>query len=486
MPMLLALLILVPIVGAVLALLARGRSVQVLALVFSAGAAGLGLYLVAWHWGSLANAAGALPSATAPEGDLVGVVFDPLSALMLIVAVGIGFLVVLFSVDYVGPRNVEHPYQDGSRRYYFWLLLFIGSMVGVALSPNLLQLFIFWELTTLCSWALIRHSGTSKSVAAGRKALVMTSIGGLFFVAALALLFFSTKSFGFSALASAALSEKMRSLLFFRLLVAVWAKVAQIPFHTWLADTAEAPAPVSAYLDAAAMATAGAYLMARIVLAGHLHLPGMGVLMLVTSLLTMFVALLFYFVQDDLKRLLAYSTIAHLGYVLFGISLGMLGSEQGYQGGVLHMVTHGFAKGTLFLAVGAIAYAAGTRSLRELSGLGRAMPLVGLSFFVGAFAVTGVPPLSCFWSKFLILVGTVGLHSWVGPVLLVLVLAESVISFGWFLYVGQKVFWGQPSPATNHAKQRISGMMAAALVILMAMCVLAPWIGMPLIRMLVP
>ena len=134
------------------------------------------------------------------------------------------------------------------------------------------------------------------------------------------------------------------------------------------------------------------------------------------ALLTIFVALSFYFVQDDLKRLLAYSTIAHLGYVLLGIAVGGLGSTIGFRGGVLHIICHGYSKATLFFCAGAIAYVTGTRSISALRGLGRSMPLTATAFFIGLLSVTGVPPLACFWSKFMILSGAVRLHGAIGPI----------------------------------------------------------------------
>jgi hydrogenase-4 component D len=243
----------------------------------------------------------------------------------------------------------------------------------------------------------------------------------------------------------------------------------------------EAPTPISAYLHAAAMVKAGVYLVARVVLANPAAWPAMGTVTVVMALVTMFMALMFYFVQDDLKRLLAYSTIAHLGYVLFAIGLGLLGSPVGYKGGLLHIICHGFAKSTLFLSVGAVAYAVGTRSIKALSGVGRALPLVGLAFFVGALAVTGVPPFACFWSKFLILAGTIELGTKVGVLMLILVLAESLISFAWFLRIAQIVFLGEPSPPVLAARAN-SAAISATLVILIVMCLAAPAIGYWLIN----
>jgi hydrogenase-4 component D len=205
--------------------------------------------------------------------------------------------------------------------------------------------------------------------------------------------------------------------------------------------------------------------------------------MAVMALLTIFVALSFYFVQDDLKRLLAYSTIAHLGYVLLGVAIGGLGSTIGFRGGVLHIICHGYSKATLFFCAGAIAYVTGTRSISALRGLARSMPLTATAFFVGLLSVTGVPPLACFWSKFMILSGAMRLPGPLGPVILILILCETLVSFGWMLYIAQRIFLGPASLAAQvHSDPPWA--MSVTLVILMIGCVAAPLIGMPLVQLM--
>jgi hydrogenase-4 component D len=275
----------------------------------------------------------------------------------------------------------------------------------------------------------------------------------------------------------------MKVGVFLLLLVAAWAKSAQIPFHTWLPEAMEAPTPISAYLHAAAMVKAGVYLVARMVGAGWAVPREMGLLIAVMAMLTMFMAVLAYFRQDDLKRLLAYSTIVHLGYVLVGVSLGIVGSTVGYQGAALHILCHGAAKATLFLCAGAIAYGTGTRRISQLGGLVRVMPLEAVAFVVGVLAVTGIPPFSSFWSKFFIFVGA--LESPGGIVLLVLLAIESIISFSWLLWVAQKVFLGRPSTAVTRAVDP-PWPMSVALVAGVVLCVAVPYVGLPLVRLLVP
>ncbi|MCL5102905.1 MAG: hydrogenase 4 subunit D [Armatimonadetes bacterium] len=390
----------------------------------------------------------------AASKGVCGYQLDPLAILMMLASTVIGVAITIYSIGYLSPGNHEHPTRSGQARYYFWLMLFVGSMVGIALSPTLLQLLIFWEMTTLCSWALISIYDNPESLKAGMKALVMTSLGGLFFIGGLVWVMSATGSMSFSALGL--MSPNARAGAFALFLIAAWAKSAQVPFHTWLPDAMAAPTPISAYLHAAAMVKAGVFLTARLLLAGW-HLPsGMGLLISIAALVTMFAALYLYFFQDDIKRLLAYSTIAQLGYIFLGLGIGTLGADMASRGAVLHILMHACAKTTLFLTVGAIAYATGTRSMAKLSGLGRSMPIAAVGFFVGAFALTGIPPLACFWSKMYVLAGALQVAGAFGPVALILVLIESLIAFGWFLWVGQKVFFGVPTRTAKAKMQHKS------------------------------
>jgi hydrogenase-4 component D len=481
MTALLVLLVLVPAAAAVIAVWSPARAVRAIAVAAAAVAAGGAMWAAAIVGsGSHRELIAGLPwLADAGDSAVFGVSLDPIGTVLLLVVSVLGFLTVLYSTSYLSATNRSHATGERDQpRYYFWLLAFLASMTGVALSPNYLQLFFFWEMTTVCSWALIGFYRDREGLRAGFKALVMTAAGGMFFLAALLLLFVETGSFEFDA--GARLGPSQRGLFVVLLMVAAWAKAAQLPFHTWLPDAMAAPTPISAYLHAAAMVKAGVYLMARTVAAGW-EVPGPAAVALgAMALLTIFVALSFYFIQDDLKRLLAYSTIAHLGYVLLGVALGGLGSLTALRGGVLHILCHGFGKATLFLCAGAVAYATGSRSIAALGGLARSMPLTATAFFVGIASVTGIPPFACFWSKLMILAGALELPGAIGPTLVGLVLVESLISFAWLLHVAQRIFMG--------ATTRVAGgpsdpppPMSLSLVVLMLGCLVAPAVGLALL-----
>jgi len=483
----LVLVIVLPVLGAASTRFMAPRSIRGTAVGVSLATALVACWAVWAGWATLGGGNRAdlvdldwLPG-TVGTG-LFGVLLDPLAAVLLLVATVIGFLTVLYSTSYLREGNREHAVgPEGQASYYFWLLAFLASMAGVAVAPNFLQLFFFWELTTVCSWALISYYRSEKSLRAGFKALLMTHAGGLFFLLAILILFARTGSFDFDA--PARLEGSLRGWVYGFLMVAAWAKAAQLPFHTWLPDAMEAPTPISAYLHAASMVKAGVFLMARAVSGGWVMSPELGALLAIMALVTVLVALSFYFVQDDLKRLLAYSTIAHLGYVLLGVAMGAMGSTVGFQGGVLHILCHSFAKATLFLCAGALAYATGSRSISALGGLARSMPLTATAFFVGVLAVTGIPPFSCFWSKFMILAGAMRVPGALGPIILVLLLAESLVAFGWMLHVGQKVFFGTPTEPALAAKDP-PGAMKWTLVALMAGSLLIPLVGIPLVHLM--
>lgn len=462
--------IVAPVMGAIIAGLTSGRKAGVIAVLFAGLTAIFALLPipqsitepVTFRFGDLPW----LPGRMAGE-KLFGVWLDQLSALMLLMVVIIGFLVVFYSTAYIGPKNREHPVHNGKGRYFFWLLLFVASMVGVATAPNFLQLFIAWEITTLCSWALISYYDEHpEALRAGFKALLMTHIGGLFLMTAIVILFIQTRSFEFTALNQVPIG--LRNILFVLILVGAWSKAAQFPFNTWLPDAMEAPTPISAYLHAAAMVKAGVYLVARTVVSCEQFLYSMGVLTGVMAIVTMFIAVYLFFFQDDLKRLLALSTISHLAYILIGCALGIFRSDLGYHGGLLHIAAHGAGKGLLFLCVGALAYFTGSKRISELSGVALKLPLVAVGFFVGVLTVTGIPPFACFWSKLMLIMGALQ-HGGFGIWLAVFMLAESMVVFSWFLYVGQRVFFGEPSKAALQIASH-SAPIEITLVVLMLLC----------------
>ncbi len=482
-------LLALPIVGALVLYLSRGRLQQALAVALPSVYLALGAALVARGIAEFPLRAEIAGLPWLGEAGALPLRLDALSAILLLVVLIVGLLVMAFSIRYMGPGNREHPVRggEGNHRYYAFLSLFIASMIGVALAGNLLVLFLFWECTTLCSWVLISHHVHQPvSVRAGFKALVMTHLGGVFLVVALGVVFGLTGTFSFGAIGR--LAPVPQAVVFLCVLVAASAKSAQVPLFTWLPDAMAAPTPVSAYLHAAAMVKAGVYLMARVILEAGVFPAWTGALMAGLALVTMGVGLVCYFYQDDLKRFLAYSTIAQLGYMMLGLSLFMLGSATGYRAGVFHLACHSVAKALLFLSVGAIAMRLGVRSISKISGLYARMPIAAACFFIGVLAVTGIPPFSCFWSKLMLVVGIMELK---GPAMWLISVPyylEVVLGFFWFLKVGQRLLFGAPSETVLAVEPDSAvagmGLTNGVLIALAALTVLMPLVAYPLVQLL--
>lgn len=317
---------------------------------------------------------------------------DGLGVLLALIAAVIGSLTVVFSVEYM---RGEHSLS----RYYGLVLLFIGAMVGLALTDSLLLLFIFWEIAALCSYALISfHNDDARAVAAGIKALILTQVGGIGLLVGTLIVYAHSGSYAISRFLSQdqPLPPALLAVVAYGFLGAAMAKSAQMPFHSWLPDAMEAPTPISALIHAATMVNAGVYLLVRFYPAFS-AVPGWTTSVVVVGVLSALLAGAMALVAGDLKRVLAYSTISQLGLMVYAIGTGALFASQ------FHLLSHAVFKALLFLGAGAVIQAAGTRNLRALGGLGRSMPFVRNAFIVGALALAGVPLLNGFWSKELLL-----------------------------------------------------------------------------------
>jgi NADH-quinone oxidoreductase subunit L len=319
-------------------------------------------------------------------------VTDGLGVLLASIASGVGSLTVIFSVDYMRGAG-----QLG--RYYALVLFFIGAMTGLVLTGSLFLLFLFWELTALCSYALISFDNADpRAVSGGLKALIVTQIGGVGLLLGAVLAYSHLGTFDIRALLSqnASLPASVLLAVAYSFLIAAAAKSAQVPFHTWLPDAMEAPTPVSALIHAATMVNAGIYLLARFYPA-FAAVPGWRLAVMTVGILSLLIGALQALVAEDLKRLLAYSTISQLGFLVFSVGSGAILASQ------FHLLSHAIFKALLFLSAGAIIQAVGTRDLRAMGGLSRALPFVRNAFIIGAAALCGLPLANGFFSKELLL-----------------------------------------------------------------------------------
>jgi multicomponent K+:H+ antiporter subunit A len=466
--MLLPLVILIPLLGAWLpAALSRafgidparttgGLVIGALAIVLAQAGAVLdgATYVQSWPW---------IPSL----GLNASFRLDGLSLLFALLILVIGGLVVLYARYYLAP-------EDSKERFYGLLLLFMGAMLGVVLSENLLLLVTFWELTSLSSFLLIgfwRHEAEARRGA--RLALMVTGAGGLALLAGVLLLGHVVGSFELTqVLASGALikAHPLYETILVLVLLGAFTKSAQFPFHFWLPHAMAAPTPVSAYLHSATMVKAGIFLLGRLfpALAGtetwFYVVSGVG---LTTQLFASYVALF----RHDLKGLLAYSTVSHLGLVtlLFG-----LGTPLGEIAAVFHIINHAVFKASLFMAAGIIDHETGTRDMRRLSGLARYMPWTAALATIAAGAMAGVPLLNGFLSKEMFFAETFQVQ-WLGPWYWLLPVAATLAGIFTVAYSTRfvhDVFFGpapQGLPKTPHEPPR---WMKVPVEILVGLCLL--------------
>ncbi|HET7405189.1 MAG TPA: NADH-quinone oxidoreductase subunit L [Candidatus Bathyarchaeia archaeon] len=343
------------------------------------------------------------------------VVTDGLSIFLSLIVNLLGFLIILYSTGYM-------KRETGQDRYYALVLLFIGSMTGLVMAGNLLQLYIFWELVGICSSFLIAFwYDRPEAVRAGLKAFIVTRVGDIGLLAGLVYIYINTHTFSFSALTSLASSGLISSTILTvgGLLVFAGAigKSAQFPLHVWLPDAMEGPSTVSALIHAATMVNAGVYLVARvypIFVSDSVWLITVGSIGATSALLAASMAM----ATPDLKRVLAYSTISQLGLMFTALGIG---TSLGLFSAQLHLMSQAAFKALGFLAAGSVVHVLGTRDMDHMGGLARRMPITFLAFAFSVLAMTGLPPFIGFWSKDLILASSLNNASFVFSVVILLV-----------------------------------------------------------------
>jgi NADH-quinone oxidoreductase subunit L len=339
-------------------------------------------------------------------GDLtinIGMTMDSLTAVMLIVVTMVSLMVQIYSQGYMKG-------DPGYHRYYAWMSLFTASMLGLVLANNLLQMFVFWEMVGLCSYLLIGfwfHRPTAANAA--KKAFIVTRIGDFGFLAAILLLFSRTETFDIATLFERA--PELATVSFLGASVLTWAaigifagamgKSAQFPLHVWLPDAMEGPTPVSALIHAATMVAAGVFLVARTFPLFEHSAVALTTVAAIGGFTAIFAASM-GLVMNDIKRVLAYSTISQLGYMMLGLGTGI----GGVTIGIFHLFNHAFFKALLFLGAGSVNHATGTFDMRQMGGLRKIMPWTYATFLIASLSLAGIWPLAGFWSKDEILISS--------------------------------------------------------------------------------
>jgi NADH-quinone oxidoreductase subunit L len=331
-------------------------------------------------------------------GINAGIFMDSLSVLFANLIAFFSFVVILYSLDYMEG-------EEGQTRYYFFMLLFTGSMIGLVMAGNFLQLFIFWEMVSLCSYSLVSFwNKLPKSVYGGIKVFLMTRLGDVCLLAGIALLYNSVGSFSFSSVIANIESVPLPALtaIAFLFLVGAIAKSAQLPFNTWLYAAMEAPTSVSAFLHSATMVKAGVYLIARMfILFGPLmtSMPTLLSSLAWIGAATALVGAILALSTPDIKGVAASSTTSQIGFMFAALGTATSSSSLGWYASLLLLVSHAFFQGLDFLLIGGIVHEVGTRDMRLMGDLRKTMPVTfGLSVVV-LLARTGIPPFTSFFGK---------------------------------------------------------------------------------------
>jgi len=428
----------------------------------------------------------------ASDGHLVrftadwGYLLDPLSCVMVLVVTGVGFLIHIYSIGYMG-------HEGGYYRFFGYMNLFMFSMLTLVLANNMLLMFVGWEGVGLCSYLLIGFYFLKKSASdAGKKAFIVNRIGDAGFILGILLtaVTFGTIRFTSAGLADvAATSGILQALngalsaqalaagapvlttIALLLFVGATGKSAQIPLYVWLPDAMEGPTPVSALIHAATMVTAGVYMVVRMNAIYQLAPQAMDVVA-VTGVVTAIFAASMALVQNDIKKVLAYSTISQLGYMFLALGAGA------FAAGIFHLMTHAFFKALLFLGAGSVIHAmSGEQDIQKMGGLWNKTPVTARTFFVATLAIAGIPPLAGFFSKDEILGRAFERH----PALWIVGLATAGMTAFYMFRLVFLTFFGY-SRADDHAQKHIHESpqtMTIPLMILAGLSVVGGWIGWP-------
>jgi NADH:ubiquinone oxidoreductase subunit 5 (subunit L)/multisubunit Na+/H+ antiporter MnhA subunit len=360
----------------------------------------------------------------------VNIVFaaDGLAVFMAAVSSFLSAVIILYSFGYIS--HYKHQQE-----YYFMVVLFLGAMMGLVFSRNLIFLYLFWEITAITSWRLIGFFREKDYMIRADKAFLVTVFGALLMLLGFIVIYQQTGTFDI-------VRQPIPGLAVALILAGILSKSATLPFHTWLPDAGVAPSPVTALLHAAILVKIGLYVYARLFVAGFSIGPfwstAVPVIAAVSSLVSAGAAL----VETDLKRIIAYSTVSQIGFIFFGLAIG---NVVGITGGLLYILMHGIAKAGLFLCAGIVEQNMKIKDITKMGGLIRTMPVTAMAFLFCAASVMGIPPFGGFFSKYLVFSG--GVHSgqlWISGVFLF----GAILTIAYLLRVFAMVFLGtENSPA---------------------------------------
>jgi NADH-quinone oxidoreductase subunit L len=414
----------------------------------------------------------------------MGLLVDPISVMMIVVVTFISLMVHIFSLGYMKG-------EERFATYYSFLGLFTFSMLGLVISSNIFQTYIFWELVGVSSYLLIGYYYQKPSaVAASKKAFIVTRFADLGFLIGILILSYYSETFDFVTLterlvpADSVYSQSASAAGFLGISALTWGlvmifvggagKSAMFPLHVWLPDAMEGPTPVSALIHAATMVVAGVYLVARLFPVFSLACPVALEVVAWTGIISSLFAALIACTQTDIKRVLAYSTMSQIGFMMFALGVSGYGGEEGlgYMAAMFHLFTHAMFKALLFLGAGVIIHYVHSNDLKDMGGLRKSLPLTGITFLIACLAIAGVPPFAGFFSKEEILLASY--HSNF-PIYIIALITAGITAFYMFrLYFS--IFWNKEPKDDHHKKSEASLTMLVPLLILASLAAFSGFI----------
>ncbi len=403
----------------------------------------------------------------------LGILLDPISVMMLVVITTVSLMVHIYSLGYM------HG-EKGFQRYYAFLSLFSFSMLGLVVATNIFQMYIFWELVGVSSYSLIGFYYTKPSaVAASKKAFIVTRFADLGFLVGILILSYYSGTFDFGSLTAdnaGLVVTSTTGLSFMGLSVASWAmalifmggagKSAMFPLHIWLPDAMEGPTPVSALIHAATMVVAGVYLVARLFPVYIFAAPEVLTMIAYIGAFTALFAAVIAITQTDIKRVLAFSTISQIAYMMVALGVSGFGGHDGlgYMASMFHLFTHAFFKALLFLGAGSVIHAVHSNEMKDMGRLHKYMPISSWTFLIACLAIAGIPPFSGFFSKDEMLAAA---HHHDPVIFWTLWVVAGLTAFYMFrLYFN--IFWGKAKEYDSHHKPHESGWAMAMPLIFLA------------------
>ena len=395
----------------------------------------------------------------------IGIIINSLTCIMLLVVTTVSFLVQVYSIGYMKG-------DDGFSKFFAFISLFSFSMLGIVIADNLLQLYIFWELVGLCSYLLIGFWYYKPEAAeAGKKAFIVTRFGDFGFLIGILIVSYLAGSFDFvdieNFIKAGNISDKLLTIIVILLFSGAVGKSGQFPLHIWLPDAMEGPTPVSALIHAATMVAAGVFMVARLFPIFSSSPDAMLVVAYIGGFTALFSATI-ALAQNDIKRVLAYSTLSQLGYMMLALGAG------GYVAGMFHLYTHAFFKALLFLCAGSVIHSLHTNDIWQMGGLHKKMPITSITFLIAALAISGIFPLSGFFSKDEILLTV--LHSG-NKVLYYAALFTAFLTAFYMFRLYFVTFFGKEKEESHcHESPAV---MTVPLILLALLAIVAGFVGLP-------